>query len=226
MCIRDRIKTGYRVQGAGNRKRADGGQRIAYRKTEFGAENAGYFGSSQARVGGCDERNAGPFDSLRMTEFSFSFENSQWFRQESNARSIRFAQDDSFVFGIGIMRRASRDSRVSKSRPRPSVFFGEQLSRSGDGGDGFSAVGAAFGGEGNVGEAFGAGVGGGWRGFRGAEFFEQRVDGEHEDEVDDSGDEEEGNDGVEEVAVLDFAAVDVEDEGGEVGLVDLSLIHI
>jgi hypothetical protein len=52
------------------------------------------------------------------------------------------------------------------------------------------------------------------------ELLHQSIEGKDEDEVDDGSNEEEGNDGVHEVAVFDFAAVDVEDERGEVGLMN------
>ena len=55
-------------------------------------------------------------------------------------------------------------------------------------------------------------MGGGRRGLGWAELFEQGVDGQHDEEVDSAGDEEEGDDGVEEIAVFDFAAVHGKDE--------------
>jgi len=84
--------------------------------------------------------------------------------------------------------------------------------------DGLGAELAAGGDEGDFGEALRAGFGG-HHGDDGRFCLRYGVvDGDDDDEVDDGGDEDEGDDGVDEGSVGDDAAVQMEDEGGEVGL--------
>ena len=87
--------------------------------------------------------------------------------------------------------------------------------------DGLSAELAAGGGEGDVAEALSAGLGGDGLGCGcSLEFGDEVIGGRNDEEVDDRGQHEEGDEGVEEVAVGDCASVDVEDEGGEVWFAD------
>ena len=78
---------------------------------------------------------------------------------------------------------------------------------------------AAAGSDGDVAEALRAGLGGRWRGcFRAFEFLQEVLRGQNENKVDDPGEQDERDCGVEEVSVFNFAAVDGPYEGGEVRL--------
>ena len=81
---------------------------------------------------------------------------------------------------------------------------------------GLAAELAAAGGQGDLGEALGAGFVRG--GFGALDAGEQLLHGKDEEEVDDEGDDEEVDDGVEEVAIFDGRLMEGEDEIGEVGL--------
>ena len=82
--------------------------------------------------------------------------------------------------------------------------------------DGLTAEFAAGGGHGNLAEALGAGFAG--DGCRSLDAGHERVGRQHDEEVDDAGHQHEGDECVEEVAVGDGSAVDVQDERGEVRL--------
>ena len=86
--------------------------------------------------------------------------------------------------------------------------------------DGLGAELAARGGDGDVAEALGAGLGGYRFGYRRAESFQQILGGDDEEEVDDGSDKQKVDDCGEEVTVEDLASVDVAFEIAEVGLAD------
>ena len=86
--------------------------------------------------------------------------------------------------------------------------------------DGLGAEFAAGCGEGDVADAVGAGLSGGYFGCGWVEAFEQILCGEDEEEVDHAGYEQEVDDGGDEGAVFDLAAVEVGGEVVEVGLAD------
>lgn len=85
-------------------------------------------------------------------------------------------------------------------------------------GDGLGTKFAARGGNRNIAEALRARLGGG--GGRATKTKQKRVDGKDDEEVDGTGDQEEGDRGVEEIAVLDDAAVDRKGKGGEIWFAD------
>ena len=86
--------------------------------------------------------------------------------------------------------------------------------------DGLGAEFPPCGGCGDVADAVRAGLGCGWFFYGWVEALEEVLRGEHEEEVDHRGDEQEVDDCREEAAVLDLAAVDVTDQVVEVGFAD------
>src|ERR1019366_3450960 len=83
------------------------------------------------------------------------------------------------------------------------------------------AEGAAAGGDGDVAEALGTFFGGGVRRHRLLlHAIHKGVHREHHEVINGGGDEQEGDDGVDEIADGELAAVDSELNGGEVGLTD------
>lgn len=82
--------------------------------------------------------------------------------------------------------------------------------------DGLAAGFAASGGEGNFGQTLRAGFAGGC--LRPLDALQQLLCGQHEEEVDDPGEDEEVDAGRDEAAIFDGGSVDVEDKGGEVRL--------
>jgi hypothetical protein len=93
------------------------------------------------------------------------------------------------------------------------MFFSKELY-------GLGAELAASGGDGDVAEALGAGLGGWRRDYCGVEFFQEVLNGQYEEEVNDAGDEEKVDDRGEKVAVLDYAPVDVSNQIPKVLLAD------
>ena len=97
-------------------------------------------------------------------------------------------------------------------------FFACVIAKKSLHGEGLGAELAAFGGEGDVGEALGAGLVGYMNGA--LDLGEEVVERNDDEEVDDGGNDEEVDGGVKEAAVFDGCAVEGGGEAGEVGGVD------